>query len=129
MTTGSTLKEACLKAKNNDFYWDDNVVIMQFTGLHDKNGKEIYEGDIVRILYTDWASKDSNDTRTLEQYKNDIAFIGSIVFYRDRFCVESKSNKYGDTGHSSILSGEHGFIEIIGNIYEQCELLNYIFKS
>ncbi len=38
-------------------YWKENSiptasnVIMQFTGLHDKNGKEIYDADIVRIHY------------------------------------------------------------------------------
>lgn len=70
--------------------------IMQFTGLLDKNGKEIYEGDI------SWDSE-------YEEY-------GKIYFDDGCFCYE----------HDNVIEqlGEwHDSIEVIGNIYQNPDLL------
>lgn len=95
----------------------------QFTGLTDKNGTKIFEGDIVRILYTDWASKSNDDPRTLAQYLVDISKIGVVEFNDNAWELKMYSKKYDDYFHSSISHGIHGRIEVIGNIHENPELL------
>ena len=77
----------------------EDVELMQFTGLHDKNGKEIYEGDIV-----------------------DNGYNKGIVKYGEYncSCCEGVYGWYVDGG--DIRSAED-FLEVIGNIYENPELL------
>nr|DAL00464.1 MAG TPA: YopX protein [Caudoviricetes sp.] len=89
---------------------DTDVVFMQYTGLKDKNGKEIYDGDIVSVKYI-------YDKRTTDK--------AQVVWREDKACFGLKSLK-GLTNEAYELykiTAEHN-LEVIGNIYENKELLN-----
>lgn len=79
----------------------DEYVVQQYTGLTDKNGIEIYEGDIVKA--------------TSDQYENE-NFVGKVIF--DEGCFLTWINKNDIRG----IWGEDD-IEVIGNIFETPELL------
>jgi uncharacterized phage protein (TIGR01671 family) len=86
-------------------------VLMQYIGLKDKNGKEIYEGDILRL----WRNVGGNGQLRAEYYKP------LVVEYCDTWCqfvVEDKEQKqqYG-------IWQQFQSFEVIGNIYENPELL------
>ena len=78
-----------------------DVVIQQYTGLKDKNGTDIYEGDIVKA--------------TSDQFVNE-NFIGKVIF--DEGCFLTWINKNDIRG----IWGEDD-IEVIGNIFENKDLL------
>jgi uncharacterized phage protein (TIGR01671 family) len=79
-----------------------DIELMQYTGLKDKNGKEIYEGDIV-INYGEW----NQEYRTVVTY--------SEGYFTPLVNVEE--------GHNAIDSYWSNSYEVIGNIYENPELL------
>jgi uncharacterized phage protein (TIGR01671 family) len=81
----------------------DDLVLMEFTGLLDKNGKEIYEGDII-------AQKECG-------YKNKFHREGIIEYKDSGFIVKGDDESY------DYLKTQHRFLEAIGNIYENPELL------
>lgn len=101
---------------SNSWHW------MQYTGLKDKSGLEIFEGDIVRVLYTDWPSN-TDPNIPLEDYLISISHIGTVEYEAPEFGIRMvKENRYGEKPLCSFNYGTHGRIEIIGNIYQNPEL-------
>lgn len=90
--------------------------LMQYTGLKDKNGKEIYEGDIVKVHFKKGCWKYNN--KNYSGYKN-----GNIEFCVDCFIVYIKNYKEKIYPLSSFGKGQLKDIEKIGNIYDNLELL------
>lgn len=92
--------------RDGDEVEDNNIILMQYTGLKDKNGKEIYEGDIV---YYETAAEDD-----------------AAQGYGPQALVEWLDKKASfvamDSGDN--LLGIHQHLEVIGNTYENPELLN-----
>jgi uncharacterized phage protein (TIGR01671 family) len=91
--------------------------LMQYTGLHDKNGKEIYEGDIVK---SQWQHNG------VDCY--DYELIGEIVFdsYYSSFRIENKDFNMPlcSIERETLCNEDNDGFEVIGNIYENTELIN-----
>ena len=90
---------------NEGFFTIDPHTIGQFTGLYDKNSKEIYEGDILRI----------NDFTNVECVFRHGAF-GYI------YCKDFHSFA-GNTNYTFNPKNTDEDFEVIGNIYDNPELL------
>jgi len=96
-TFGLTLKE--IQNIEDINIWE----FQQFTGLKDKNGKDIYEGDIVKYKF----------------YM--LSGVDYVIFREGKF--ELKNDYINSVGFRSV-SNVSEYCEVIGNIFENKDLLN-----
>jgi len=91
---------------NKDIGDTEKIIPMQYTGLKDKNGKEIYEGDVV---------KDNKGNITTVEWDDEID--------TDRYWWIASGFSIYFREHGA---GSCGTLEVIGNIYENPELSNTV---
>lgn len=96
-----------VKLTNNEFYEFEDIIIMQFTGLHDKNGVEIFEGDIVEHL----------DFNSNEISKSEVRILKGCFY----LVISVDGFKY-DVPMMDLKDDEY-ILEIKGSVHENPELL------
>lgn len=103
---GVRVSDGCWHEK----FLGDEVILMQSTGFHDKNGKEIFIGDIVihtqkSITYGDVYH--NNYAEVFQQQNGAYRIRGKHIYEMDAYCNRKR-------------------LEVVGNIFENVELLDHV---
>lgn len=105
----------------------DENTIGQYTGLHDENGKEIYEGDIVRdmevyLTHQSYVKQEIESVQEAEKYR----YFGNVAVVE--FCTQEIAScgccyqEFVGTGFKA-KRVDLTCCEVIGNVYNNLELL------
>ena len=91
----------------------DSRTVGQFTGLTDKNGRKIFEGDILKIIHK-YQSPFDDDTKEYTDITTD------VVFFDD----EGLCFSYGESPFLCVADNVTAEYEVVGNIQDNPKLLN-----
>ena len=83
-----------------------DIEVLQFTGLQDRNGKEIYEGDILKYNFP---------------YDGRLKYVSPVKFFETEASFGIKDRYENEIPLYKIAA--NNYFEVIGNIYENEELL------
>lgn len=97
-------------------YQVDPETVGQFTGLRDKNGKEIYDGDIVNMHYF----FENHNRETLGAFEDEMEVVGVVRIDEMSVYTDCKKRRFDWVNYLEEPTEE---LEVIGNIYENGDLL------
>ena len=108
---------------DEEYYWWsgtchlEDVELMQYTGLTDKNGKEIYERDIVKLTVPDRHYTMQGNGYSDIMREDGFEFVGEVKFLHAMWFIKESLDGY------PLIFDTNQTLEVIGNIYQHKHLL------